>query len=514
MEFLIGLVIGVVIGLIIGAIAGNLISQKVLKASATSSATEAKNILDKAKNDADNLINNAKLDAKELKSNYKTEVEEDLKDRISKINEQEDRSNQRESNLDRRSDSLDLREQNMNAFQEDLDQREAQISNEEERVNEQLERVSGMTKDQARDELLANLKDNLTHESAAIIRETESRTKQEANRKSREIISLAIQRLASEHTSEITVSTIQIPSDDVKGRIIGREGRNIRSFEQITGTNLIIDDSPDMVTVSSFDGVRREIAVVTLKKLLSDGRIQPARIEETYKKVKREIEQRVQEAGERAAFETGIHNLHPDLITALGRLAYRTSYGQSVLDHSIEVANIAGIMANELGLDPRNAKRAGLLHDIGKTVSQEVEGSHAVLGADMAHKAGEKEYIVHAIHAHHEDIEQTSILDILVQAADAVSAARPGARRESIESYIKRLEQLESIANEHKGVKNTYAIQAGRELRVMVEPSVVDEDAATVMAHDIAEQIEKEMQYPGQVKVIVIRETRSEGLAK
>lgn len=511
---IIGIVIGVVAALAIGLFSGNLISKKVINASAESAKDKAQNILEKAKNDADAIVKEAKLEAKDQKIKIKAEVQEENKERMREIHVAENRNNQREANLDKKADQLNAKEDSLQSFQLDLDRREDKIADAENRINAQLEHISGLTKQQAKEELLANLKDDVTSQSAFIIRQAEEQTKLEADRKAREIVSLAIQRIASDHVSEVTVSTISIPSDDVKGRIIGREGRNIRSFEKITGTNLIIDDSPETVTVSCFDPVRREIASVTLKKLISDGRIQPARIEETYKKVERQINQRVQEAGEKATFETGIHNLNPQLVSVLGRLEYRTSYGQSVLAHSLEVAYLAGIMATELGLDPQAAKRAGLLHDIGKAIDHETEGSHAVIGADLAHKLGEKDDIVHAIQAHHDDIEQTTILDVLVQSADAISAARPGSRRESLENYIKRLEQLEEIANAHDGVENTFAIQAGREVRVMVKPDIVDEDKAVVLAHDIAEQIERDMQYPGQVKVVVIRETRAEGLAK
>ena len=511
---IIGIVIAAVVALAVGILVGNLISKKILNQTAQSAADKAQNVLDKAKNDADTIIKQAKLEAKDEKIKIKAEVEEENKDKLNEIKQAETRASQREVSLDKRQDTLDAKEDALGSLQVELDAREDKIAESETKINQQLERVSGMTAEEAKQELLANLKDEVNAKSALIIRQAEEQTKLESDKKAREIISLAIQRCASDHVSEVTVSTIPIPSDEIKGRIIGREGRNIRSFEQITGTNLIIDDSPETVTVSSFDPVRREIAAVTLKKLIADGRIQPARIEEIFAKVEKQVNQRVQEAGEEAVFETGIHNLNPELVNVLGRLEYRTSYGQSVLKHSLEVAYLAGIMASELGLDPAAAKRAGLLHDIGKAIDHETEGSHAVIGADLAHKLGEKDDIVHAIHAHHNDIEMTTILDILVQSADAVSAARPGSRRESLENYIKRLEEIEAIANKHEGVEKTFAIQAGRELRVMVKPEVVDEDKATVMAHDIAAQIEKDIQYPGQVKVVVIRETRAEGLAK
>ncbi|MEG0504555.1 MAG: ribonuclease Y, partial [Raoultibacter sp.] len=411
-------------------------------------------------------------------------------------------------------ESLDTREHQISSMQGQIERRERDLKEAAEEVNHRLERVAGMSPEEAKAELLENLKDEVAHQSAAIIRDAESRTKAEADKKSREILSLAIQRVAADHSAESTVSAIHIPSDDLKGRIIGREGRNIRSFEQLTGTNLIIDDTPECVTISCFDPVRREIGRVTMENLISDGRIHPARIEEMFCKAEEYVNQRVQEAGEQATFDTGIHDLHPELVRTLGRLRYRTSYGQNVLNHALEVAYLSGVMAAELGLDPIPAKRAGLLHDLGKAVDHEVEGSHAVIGADLARRFGEKPEIVHAIEAHHNDVEPNSVLDVLVQAADAVSAARPGARKETLDSYIKRLEKLEEIANAHKGVERTYAIQAGHEVRVMVTPEVVDEASTTVLAHDIAHQIESEMQYPGQVKVVVIRESRASAIAK
>lgn len=399
-------------------------------------------------------------------------------------------------------------------MQGQLDRRQRDLDESEEQIGIRLQQVAGMTADEAKTELLDTLKDEVAHQSAAIIRDSEARTKAEADKKARSILSLAIQRVAADHTAETTVSAIHIPSDDLKGRIIGREGRNIRSFEQLTGTNLIIDDTPECVTISCFDPVRREIGRVTMENLIADGRIHPARIEEMFGKAEKLVNQRVQEAGDQAAFDTGIHDLHPELVRTLGRLRYRTSYGQNVLNHSLEVAYLSGVMASELGLDPVPAKRAGLLHDLGKAVDHEVEGSHAVIGADLARRFGEKPSIVHAIEAHHNDVEPNSVLDVLVQAADAVSAARPGARKETLDAYIKRLEKLEEIANSYKGVERTYAIQAGREVRVMVQPELVDEAQTTVLAHDIAKRIEDEMQYPGQVKVVVIRESRAIGIAK
>jgi ribonuclease Y len=351
-------------------------------------------------------------------------------------------------------------------------------------------------------------------EEAQILRESEQRVRAQADKTAREIVSTAIQRCAADQAGEITVTSVHIPSDDLKGRIIGREGRNIRTFEQVSGVSLVIDDTPETVVLSSFDPVRRETARVALENLIADGRIHPARIEEMYKKAETLVGERVREAGEQAAFDAGIHDLHPELVKTLGALRYRTSFGQNVLQHSIQVSELCGIMASELGLDPTPAKRAGLLHDLGKAIDHEVEGPHAVIGADLCRRYGERPEIVHAVEAHHADVEPSTVLDVLVQAADAISAARPGARRESAETYIKRLEKLEEISNAHEGVERTYAMQAGRELHVMVEPEKVSDAEATVLAHDIAKQIEDEMEYPGQVRVVVIRESRAVDIAK
>ncbi len=463
----------------------------------------------------------AVVEAKDEALRLRQEAQAENKERLKEVRAAEQRVNQREESLDRRVESLDTREKSLDSrehqissMQGQLDRRQRDLDESEEQIGIRLQQVAGMTADEAKTELLDTLKDEVAHQSAAIIRDSEARTKAEADKKARSILSLAIQRVAADHTAETTVSAIHIPSDDLKGRIIGREGRNIRSFEQLTGTNLIIDDTPECVTISCFDPVRREIGRVTMENLIADGRIHPARIEEMFGKAEKLVNQRVQEAGDQAAFDTGIHDLHPELVRTLGRLRYRTSYGQNVLNHSLEVAYLSGVMASELGLDPVPAKRAGLLHDLGKAVDHEVEGSHAVIGADLARRFGEKPSIVHAIEAHHNDVEPNSVLDVLVQAADAVSAARPGARKETLDAYIKRLEKLEEIANSYKGVERTYAIQAGREVRVMVQPELVDEAQTTVLAHDIATRIEDEMQYPGQVKVVVIRESRAIGIAK
>lgn len=520
------LIVAIVIA--IAAIVAVIVMRQSTQKSQHRSEEEARTLLEDARRQADALRREAEIEAKDEALKLRQSVELEKADRLKEVRAAEDRLNQREKSLDHRSDSLDAREHQLSSMQgqvekrnrdlqeseRELQQRRDNLDEEYEQVNRKLESVAGMTADEAKDELLNNLKDGLAHESAAIIRESEARTKAEADKTAREILSLAIQRVAADHAAEVTVSTIHIPSDELKGRIIGREGRNIRSFEQLTGTNLIIDDTPECVTISCFDPVRREIGRVTMENLVADGRIHPARIEEMFKKAEKLVDQRVQEAGEQAAFDTGMHDLHPELVHTLGRLRYRTSYGQNVLNHSLEVAYIAGVIASELGIDPITAKRAGLLHDIGKAVDHEVEGGHAVIGADLARRFGERPEIVHAIEAHHNDVEPNSVLDVIIQAADAVSAARPGARKETLDAYVKRLEKLEEIANAHKGVERTYAIQAGREVRVMVKPEEVDESATTVLAHDIAQQIENEMQYPGQVKVVVIRESRAVDIAK
>ena len=517
MESIIWLVVGAIVGIAVGFI----VTKYLANSSTKRAAEEAHNVVEDAKRQADTLRREAVVEAKDEALRLRQEAQAENKERLKEVRAAEQRVNQREESLDRRVESLDSREQSLDSrehqissMQGQLERRQRDLDASEQEIGMRLQQVAGMTADEAKTELLDTLKDEVAHESAAIIRDFEARTKAEADKKARSILSLAIQRVAADHTAETTVSAIHIPSDDLKGRIIGREGRNIRSFEQLTGTNLIIDDTPECVTISCFDPVRREIGRVTMENLIADGRIHPARIEEMFGKAEKLVNQRVQEAGEQAAFDTGIHDLHPELVRTLGRLRYRTSYGQNVLNHSLEVAYLSGVMASELGLDPVPAKRAGLLHDLGKAVDHEVEGSHAVIGADLARRFGEKPSIVHAIEAHHNDVEPNSVLDVLVQAADAVSAARPGARKETLDAYIKRLEKLEEIANSYKGVERTYAIQAGREVRVMVEPDVVDEAQTTVLAHDIAKRIEDEMQYPGQVKVVVIRESRAIGIAK
>ena len=495
------------IAIIVGFLIGYFLMLKVQKGRSKAAAKEAQAIVSDAQREAENMRREALVEAKDEALKIKQDVENESKERMKEIRSTENRLIQREENLDKRSEFIDKREHQISSLQGQLDKRQHDLNVSQKKINARLEQIAGLTSDEAKVQLLDGLKDEVVHESATIIRDAEMRTRAEADKKAREILSLAIQRIAADYTTQITVSTIHIPSDDLKGRIIGREGRNIRSFEQITGTNLIIDDTPECVTVSSHDPVRREIASVTMQNLIADGRIHPARIEEMYNKAKKYVYQQIKEAAAQATFDTGIHDLHPELEKTLGRLRYRTSYGQNVLTHSLEVAYLCGIMASELGLDPVPARRAGLLHDLGKAIDHEVEGSHAVIGADLARRYGEDATIVH-------DIEPTSVIDVLVQAADAVSAARPGARKENLESYIKRLEKLEEIANSYDGVEQTHAIQAGREVRVIVTPDKVDEARATVLAHDIAAQIQSETKYPGQVKVVVIRETRAVDFAK
>ena len=506
------IIIAAVVAIVVGFLIGYFLMQKVLKERNDATALEAQNTLADAQREAESMKREALVEAKDEVLKMKQDAERESKERMKAVRSSENHLNQREQSLDKRTEALDHREHQISSLQGQVDRRAKDVERAEAEVATRLEEVAGLTAEEAKTELLDGLKEECVHESASIIRDSEARTRAEADKKAREILSVAIQRLAADHTSQITVSTIHIPSDDLKGRIIGREGRNIRSFEQITGTNLIIDDTPECVTVSTHDPVRREIASVTMQNLISDGRIHPARIEEMFHKAEKYVNQQIKEAASQATFDTGIHDLNPELEKILGRLRYRTSYGQNVLNHSLEVAYLCGMMASELGLDPVPAKRAGLLHDIGKAVDHEIEGSHAVIGADLARRYGEEPMIVHAIEAHHNDVEPNSVIDVL--AADAVSAARPGARKENIESYIKRLEKLEEIANSYPGVERTHAIQAGREVRVIVSPEKVDEAHSTVLAHDIAHQIQSETKYPGQVKVVVIRETRAVDFAK
>lgn len=512
-TILIKLIIGVV-GLIIGVLIGILYRKKVAEKEIGSAEQEATRIMNEAIKAGETKKREAILEAKDEIHRNRTEAEREIKERRNETQKLERRLTQKEESLDRKADTLEQKS-------EELSRKLAQVQKTqdacEQLKSEQiatLERISGLTRDEAKDYLVSSIEREAQHDAAIKLREINQRTKDEAETTARELISIAIQRCAADHVAEATVSVVPLPNDEMKGRIIGREGRNIRTLETLTGVDLIIDDTPEAITLSSFDPVRREVARLALEKLIADGRIHPSRIEEMVEKSRREIEQIIKSEGERATFETGIHGLHPELVKLLGRLRYRTSYGQNVLMHSIEVAHVAGILASELGLDPVPARRAGLLHDIGKAVDHEVEGSHVSIGVDLAKKYKENPQIVHAIAAHHGDVEPETIIACLVQAADAISAARPGARRENLENYIKRLEKLEDIANTTSGVSGSYAIQAGREIRIIVKPDEVSDDNMVLLARDVAKRIEDELDYPGQIKINMIRETRAIDYAK
>jgi ribonuclease Y len=467
-----------------------------------------------AEKQAETLRKEAVIEAKDEVFRLRAEADVEAKERRKELATLETRLLQREESIERRAESLDKREHQLSSTVGQVEKRAKDLEDAIAEEKDRLESLAGITADEAKQILLKRVEDDVKHDAAAMIREVESRAREEADKKARNIVGIAIQRVAADHTAESTVSVVHIPSDDMKGRIIGREGRNIRAFEQMTGISLIIDDTPEAVILSSFDPVRREIGRVTLESLLADGRIHPARIEEMFGKAEKLVEQQVHEAGEQAVFETQVHGVHAELIRTLGRLRFRTSYGQNVLKHSLEVSYLAGVMAAELGVDVKLAKRAGLLHDLGKAIDHEVEGPHALIGAELAKRLGENTDVVHCIEAHHGDVEPSTVEAVLVQAADAISASRPGARRETIESYIKRLEKLEELATAHKGVEKVYAMQAGREVRVMVKPEAISDADSVVLARDIAKEIEDQMQYPGQIRVMVIRESRAVDYAK
>ncbi|MHC6179640.1 ribonuclease Y [Clostridium sp. JNZ X4-2] len=475
---------------------------------------ESNRLKEEAMREAESRKKEAILEAKEEIHKLRNDVERESRDRRNEVQRMERRLIQREELLDKKSDAFEKREISLDKKQQEIDKLQTKVNELYQKQREELERLSGLSSEEAKNILLEEVRKEIKHESAMMIKEVETRAKEEADKKAREIITCAIQRCAADHVAETTVHVVTLPNDEMKGRIIGREGRNIRALETLTGVDLIIDDTPEAVILSSFDPIRREVARIALEKLIIDGRIHPARIEEMVQKAEKELESDIKEEGEQATFETGVHGLHMELIKLLGRLKYRTSYGQNVLKHSIEVAYLAGLMASEIGIDPTIAKRAGLLHDIGKAVDHEVEGPHAVIGAEVAKKYRESPIIVNAIAAHHGDVEFQSLEAVLVQAADAISAARPGARRETLEAYIKRLEKLEEIANTCEGVEKSYAIQAGRELRIMVKPENIDDAGAFEMARKVVKKIEEELEYPGQIKVNVIRETRAIEYAK
>ncbi len=475
---------------------------------------EAKKIIEESKVAAESLKREILIEAKEEKHRLRAEFDKEMKEQRSELQRQEHRIQQREETIDKKSEQIEKKEEQIAKKNKELDQKIAEADEIHTKQLEMLQKISGLSIDEAKQQLLNNIENEIRHEAAILVKDITDKAKEEADQKAHEIVAGAIQRCAADHSAETTVSVVPLPNDEMKGRIIGREGRNIRNLEALTGVDLIIDDTPEAVILSGFDPIRREVARLTLEKLIVDGRIHPARIEETVERSRKEVDAIIKQEGEHATFETGVHGLHPEIIKTLGRLKYRTSYGQNVLKHSIEVAHLAGIMAGELGADITLAKRAGLLHDLGKAIDHEVEGSHAVIGAELAKKYKENETIVHAIMAHHGDVQPVSLIDCLVQAADSISAARPGARRENLETYIKRLEKLEEIADSFNGVEKSFAIQAGREIRVMVKPEVVSDETTVLMARDIVKRIEAEMEYPGQIKVNVIRELRSVDYAK
>lgn len=505
--------------LIIAAIAGILsaivyIRKNKAVANIKAAEEKAKSIIDESNKTAESMKKESILEAKEEVHKLRTDVEKESRDRRNEIQRLERRLIQREESLDKKSELLEKRDESLNKKQQEISDLESNIQELYNKEREELERISGLTTEEAKNVLLEEISKEVKHDAAVMIKDVETKAKEEAEKRAREIITCAIQRCAADHVAETTVYVVALPNDEMKGRIIGREGRNIRTLETLTGIDLIIDDTPEAVILSGFDPIRREVARIALEKLIVDGRIHPARIEEMVEKAKKEVENDIREEGEQATFETGVHGLHQEIVKLIGRLKYRTSYGQNVLKHSVEVAYLAGLMASELGIDPTLAKRAGLLHDIGKAVDHEVEGPHALIGSEVAKKYHESSVIVNAIAAHHGDTELQSLEAILVQAADAISAARPGARRETLEAYIKRLEKLEEIANSCEGVEKSYAIQAGREIRIMIKPDEIDDAGAIEMARTIVKRIENELEYPGQIKVNVIRETRAIEYAK
>jgi len=518
---MVGAIIGAAIGsLVVGTLLGFLVFHLVQKKRNSEAAAKASKLLEDAKAEAAALKKETLLEAKEEALKLKNQSDNDIRERRAEIQRLESRVVQREEALDRKEDILDKKIQSAEELKAQIEtgkqklaDREKELDKKAENISKELERVSGLTKDAAKSELIASIEDEARKEAGIIVRDIENQAREEGEKKAREIVTLAIQKCATDQTSEVTVTSVALPNDEMKGRIIGREGRNIRAIEAATGVDLIVDDTPEAIILSSFDPIRREVARLTLEKLISDGRIHPARVEDIVEKVKKDIEKTIKEAGENATFEAGIYNLHPELVKILGRLKYRTSYGQNVLKHSLETSYIAGVLAGELGADVAVAKRGGLLHDIGKALDFEMEGTHVSIGVDVAKKYKESKEVIHCIEAHHGGVEYKSIEAMLVQVADAVSSSRPGARRESLDAYVKRLEKLEEIANSFKGVQTSYAIQAGREIRIAVKPEEVNDSGMIVLAKEIAKKIESELEYPGQIKVNIIRETRASATA-
>ncbi len=508
------LIIGVAVALVGGIVAGILIRKASAEAKIGSAEEQARKILEDAIKSAESTKRESIIAAKDEIFQIRKTADDDIRERRKEVSRLERRLQQKEESLDAKIETIERREAALAEKHAEADRLREEIKTTLASQVAMLEKIAGMTSEQALAELVARLDDEMAHETAMKIAEYEENFRDAADTKARAILSQAIQRYAADHVSEIAISTVQIPSDEMKGRIIGREGRNIRTIETLTGVDLIIDDTPDVITVSGFDPVRREIARIALEKLVSDGRIHPTRIEEMVEKARRDVDGAIKQAGERAIFETGVHGLHPEVIKLLGRMKFRTSYGQNVLRHSIEVSMLAGVLASELGVDVTMAKRAGLLHDIGKSMTAEVEGSHIQLGVEICTKYKENKDIIHAVEAHHGDVEAKTALDFIIQAADAISAARPGARREDVENYIKRLQKLEEVAGGFDGIEKAFAIQAGREVRIMVKPDVIDDDRMKILAREIAKKIEGELDYPGQIKVSVIRESRFVDYAK
>ena len=493
---------------------GFIIRKKIAESKLKSAENEANQIIERAKIEAENNKKEEIFKAKEEILSARQDLEDEIRERRGEVQQQEKRLIQKEENLERKLEMIDQKERNLLQKEDDLKAKNQKIDEITNKQMEELQRISGLSLEEAKKQILSELEKTMTAEKAAVIRDIESKAKEDAIKNAREIVGYAIQKCAADHTSETTVSIVSLPNDDMKGRIIGREGRNIKALETLTGIDLIIDDTPEAVVISGFDPLRREVAKIALEKLIEDGRIHPSKIEEMVEKAKEEVENTIKEEGERAVLETGVVGLHPDLVKLLGKLKYRTSYGQNVLNHSIEVSNLARIMAEELGLDPKLARRAGLLHDIGKALDHDMEGTHVEIGVEILKKYKENDKVINAVQAHHGDVEPQTIEAVLVQAADAISASRPGARRETLENYIKRLEALENIADSFDGVEKSFAIQAGREIRIIVKPEKISDDQMVIMARDIAKKVEDEMEYPGQIKVNLVRETRVVDYAK
>ena len=508
------IVAAVLISLVIGILVGVVIRKKIAESKINGAEEEAKKLVELAKIEADNLKKEEIFKAKEEIMNARNELDKEIKERRGEIQKQESRIIQKEENLERRSDNFEKKEKDLEREEQNLNERKQDVENLYTEQMKVLQDIAKLTQEEAKDQLLKSVEQDITSEKAALIRDLTQKAKDEALKNGREIVAYAIQKCAADHSAETTVSTVPLPSDDVKGRIIGREGRNIRALETLTGIDLIIDDTPEAVILSGFDPLRREVARIALEKLIDDGRIHPAKIEEMVEKAKQELAETIRSEGERAALESGVIGLNPELVKLLGKLKYRTSYGQNVLNHSIEVSNLARIMAEELGLDAKLARRAGLLHDIGKALDHDMEGTHVEIGVEILKKFKENPLVINAVEAHHGDVEPQTLEAVLVQAADAISASRPGARRETLEAYIKRLENLESIADSFDGVEKSFAIQAGREVRIIVKPEKITDDQMTLLARDVSKRIEEEMDYPGQIKVNIIRETRVVDYAK